>query len=186
MEIKNWVLGIAIMILTIFVAVYGLSVIYPKVNYEDYCPPIKTAEVLDTQEKCEIAGGQWTPYAERIPDGAAGYCDRYYECSKDYEDELESRSKKIFYFSIPLGILILFIGGVLFSLEAVGAGLMGGGIGIIVYGAGGYWRYGDDLFRFIISLLGLAAVIYLAYWFNNRTKKKKKSIFQKKKKRISC
>lgn len=171
MELKNWILGIGVVVLTIFVAVYGLSVIYPNVVYEDYCPVIKTAEIIGSQERCEQVGGQWSPYLEKTPEGVAGYCDRDYACRQDYEKSLEVRSKKIFYISVPLGILIIFIGGILFSLDAVGAGLMGGGIGTIIYGAGGYWRYGDDLFRFIISLLGLAAVIYLAYWFNNRNKK---------------
>jgi len=176
MELKNWILGIAVMILTIFVVVYGLGVIYPKIVYEDHCALIKTAEVIETQERCEQVGGQWNPYFDDIQCTKApcvqGYCDRDYVCRKDYENALEVRSKKIFYISVPLGILIIFIGGFLFYLDAVGAGLMGGGVGTIIYGAGGYWRYGDDLFRFIISLLGLAAVIYLTYWFNKRDKRR--------------
>jgi hypothetical protein len=173
MNIKNIILGIAVIILTIFVVVYGLSVLYPRVLYEDYCNPIKTAEIIESQERCEQIGGQWNPYTEGIKElEIRGYCDRDYTCRQDYEDAIENRSKKIFYTAVPLGILIIFIGGFLFYLDAVGAGLMGGGVGTIIYGAGGYWRFGDDLFRFIISLLGLIAVIYLSYWFNSKNRKR--------------
>ncbi|MFH1787465.1 MAG: SoxR reducing system RseC family protein [archaeon] len=175
MEIKNLVLGIAILILTIFVTVYGISVFYPAQEYEDYCGEFKTGQIIENEQQCIGVEGKWTSEDIRCVTTPCpqGYCDRDYICRQDYENAQETRSKKIFYISIPLGILILVIGGFLFHLEAVGAGLMGGGVGTIVYGAGGYWRYGDDLFRFIISLLGLAAVIFLAYWFNRKFGKKR-------------
>lgn len=181
MQIKNVVLGIAIVILTIFVTVYGISVFYPSVDYDNYCGDVKMG-VISTSQECELVGGQWSEYdAElRVESGESGYCDRYYECQNEYDAAREVRAKKVFYFAIPLGIILIFVGGYLFGLEAVGAGLMGGGVGTIVYGAGNYWQYGDDLFRFVISLLGLAAVIYLAYWFNARSKKKKGLLFWRK------
>ena len=176
MQIKNVILGIAIVILTIFVTIYGISVFYPNPEYDDFCGEIKTQEVVDTQARCEEIGGKWSVYESVRPvEGAAeGFCDRDYQCRQEYEDASELRAKKVFFISIPLGVLILLIGGFLFHLEAVGAGLMGGGVGTIIYGAGGYWEYGDDLFRFIMSFLGLAAVIYLSYWFNKKFGKKKK------------
>ena len=176
MDIKNIILGIAVMILTIFVAVYGMSVFYPNPNYEDFCPEIQSAKLFNTGTECTSIGGKWTSeeircITEPCPQG---YCDTTFYCRQDYEDANEIRAKKIFYISIPLGILLLVLGGFLFHLDSVGAGLMGGGVGTIIYGAGGYWRYGDDLFRFIISLIGLAAVIALTYWFNKKQSKKKR------------
>ena len=176
MEIKNIVLGIAVIILTIFVAVYGIGIFYPIVEYENYCGEFKTAEIIETQERCMKIGGQWTA-DENIrcvtTPCIQGYCDRDYTCRQNYETVQKSRVRSIFYISIPLGVLLIFIGGYLFYLEAVGAGLMGGGVGTIIYGAGGYWQYGDNLFRFIISLLGLIAVIYISYWLNRKFVKKK-------------
>jgi hypothetical protein len=181
MKIKEVVFGIAIIVLTIFVTIYGISVFYPAVEYEDYCGNVKTNEIINDAERCVEVGGQWTDYGLSKIDGEpTGYCDREYECRLEYEAADKIRAKKVFYISLPLGIIILVIGGFLFYLESVGAGLMGGGVGTIIYGAGNYWEYGDDLFRFIISLLGLAAVIYLAYWLNKRRKKKKKFFFWKK------
>ena len=173
MDVKNIILGIAIMILTIFVTVNGIGIFYPKAEYNDFCGEFKTAEVIQTQERCEEIGGKWEVYdGVRLVEGEEGFCDRDFTCRQDYEDAREERAKKVFYIALPLGILILLIGGFFFNLEAVGAGLMGGGVGTIVYGAGAYWQYGGYLFRFIISLLGLVAVIFLAYWFNKKFGKK--------------
>ena len=176
MSLKNIILGIAIVILTIFVTVNGVGVFYSKVEYSDFCNEFKTAEVIETHERCEEIGGRWTQEDIRCVTTPCvqGYCDRDFTCRQDYEDAQEARAKKVFYVALPLGILILLVGGFLFHLEAVGAGLMGGGVGTIVYGAGSYWQYGGELFRFIISLLGLVAVIFLAYWFNKKFGKKKK------------
>ena len=174
MSLKNIILGIAIVILTIFVTVNGIGVFYPKVEYNDFCDEFKTAEKIETQERCEEIGGKWSVYDVRPVESVEGFCDRDFTCRQDYEDAREEQAKKVFYIALPLGILILLVGGFLFHLEAVGAGLMGGGVGTIVYGAGSYWQYGGELFRFIISLLGLVAVIFLAYWFNKKFGKKKK------------
>jgi len=176
MILKNIILGIAIVILTIFVTVNGIGVFYPKVEYSDFCNEFKTAEVIETHERCEEIGGRWTQEDIRCVTTPCvqGYCDRDFTCRQDYESAQEERAKKVFYVALPFGILILLVGGFLFHLEAVGAGLMGGGVGTIVYGAGSYWQYGGELFRFIISLLGLTAVIFLAYWFNKKFGKKKK------------
>ena len=64
--------------------------------------------------------------------------------------------------------MIITLGAFFFSLEAVGAGLMGGGIGTLIYGVGGYWRFAGDFLRFSLSLVGLVALISLAYWFNSK------------------
>jgi hypothetical protein len=176
MEIKNIIMGIAIIILTIFVTIYGISVFYPSPEYEDFCDEnIRSVKIIDTEKTCLDNGGKWTAQEIKCVTEpcAQGYCDRDYVCRQNYEDARKTRAKTVFYISLPLGILILILGGFLFQLESVGAGLMGGGVGTIIYGAGGYWEYGDDIFRFIMSLLGLASVIFLTYWFNYKFGKKR-------------
>lgn len=176
MNLRDILFGIGIMILTIFVTVYGMSVFYPSVKYDDFCGELRTQEIIDTQQRCEEIGGKWSVYesVKPVEGSVEGFCDRDFNCRQNYEDARESRSKKIFFISIPLGVVLILIGGFLFGIEAIGAGLMGGGIGTIVYGAGGYWQYGGDLFKFLMSLLGLTAVVYLAYWFNKKFGKKVK------------
>lgn len=172
MNLRNILFGIGIVILTIFVSVYGISVIYPNPQYDDFCEEVRTPKLIENSMQCEEIGGKWTDCVTEPC--VQGYCDRNFVCRGKYDDAREARSKKVFFIAIPLGVILILGGGFLFGIEAIGAGLMGGGIGTIVYGAGNYWQYGDDLFRFIMSLLGLAAVVYLSYWFNKKFEKKKK------------
>lgn len=160
--------------MTIFVTVYGISMFYPSPNYEDFCGDAKTTEVITDSAKCVEVGGQWSAYSSEEMGELTGYCDQDYLCRQDYETAREKRAKMVFIISVPLGILIIVLGAFLFNLEAVGAGLMGGGVGTLVYGTNRYWQYGENWFRFILSLLGLGALIFLAYWFNKKAGKKKR------------
>ena len=183
MSLKNVVFGIAIIILTISVSVYGINIIYDKPEYKDFCGEFKTAEIIDNPERCEEVGGMWNEYGILRPvpiDGKSvtGFCDRDYTCRMEFDEANEKHSKKVFYTALPIGIIVIAIGAFIFGLEAVGAGLMGGGVGIILYGVGAFWRFADDWLKFVLSLIGLIAVIWFAYWFNSNNwniwKKKKK------------
>jgi len=179
MSIKNVVIGIAIVILTISVAVYGVSMIYNSPEYEDFCDEARYIEEIDTPEQCEAIEGKWDFFEGPKPiEGRDGYCDRDYLCREEYEKASEKYAKIVFVIAIPLGILVIILGAVVFGLEAVGAGLMGGGVGIILYGVGGFWRFAEDWLKFLLSLAGLIILIWFAHWFNDRitkqSKKKKK------------
>ena len=175
MQLKNLVIGLAIVILTTFVVVYGIQTFYERPDYEDFCEERdKIADPATTQEICESKNGEWQTYEGlRQVDGIEGYCDLYGQCRGEYDDAREKYSKTLFIITIILGIILIAVGGILFELEAVGAGIMGGGIITLIYGAGSYWQYAGDAFRFILSIVGLILVIFLAYWLNNRDKKKK-------------
>lgn len=172
MHIKNFIIGIAIFVLTIAVAVYGIQTFYEKPLYEEYCPTIHTAQFINNSIDCANNGGKWMNYTAL--DRIEGYCDREYYCRQDYENLNEKYSRNIFLIALPLGILVIIAGAVFFGLEAVGAGLMAGGVGVIFYGIGGFWKFADTWLRFILSLIGLLILIYFAYWFNRKPGKKKK------------
>lgn len=179
MQLKNTIIGLAIVILTALVMGYGIETFYPSPEYSDFCGEFKTAEITDTRESCEEIGGQWNDYGARpiraVEENivVTGYCDRDFTCRTQYDDTRETYSKNLFIITIILGVILIAVGGALFELEAVGAGIMGGGIITIIYGSIRYWEFAGDLFRFILSLIGLIFVIILAYWLNNRQKKGK-------------
>lgn len=178
MDVKNFILGLAITILTIFVIIYGFNSFFPSPEYNDFCDSYFSR--VDTLEECELFGGKW----EEFPRGEiqdleddereiSGYCNVHYYCIKDYGEARENYSLKRFLILIPVSILVIIIGAVLFKLVSVGAGLMGGGVGTLIFGIGGYWSYASDLFRFLLSLLGLSVLIWFTYWFNNKIGKNK-------------
>lgn len=179
MKIKDIILGIAIIILTIFVAFYGINTLFPKPQFEDFCDDVNLTVIVNNPLQCEEIGGRWSvnqgpktvDVNGRIIDG---YCDAYYTCNKDYNEVLKIRSKKVFYLALPLGIVIVIAGAFFFGLEAVGAGLMGGGVGTLIYGAGAYWPYSENWIRFLLSLLGLIILVWFSYYFNKKLGKGKK------------
>ena len=134
MSIKNVVIGIAIIILTISVAIYGISTFYPNPDHSDFCDDFRYSIEINNSEQCIAAEGKWNEFNVPKPVvGEEGYCNLNYYCEQEYNDVSEKRSKIIFLIAVPLGILVIVLGALLFSLEAVGAGLMGGGVGIILY-----------------------------------------------------
>ena len=175
MSLKNVVIGIAIIILTISVVITGINIFLDKPEYSDFCDEFKTVEVIDNSEQCEAIGGKWNPsIAPRPVEGTEGYCDRDFTCRKEGEVAREKYSRTLFLITLPLGIAIIALGALVFGLEAVGAGLMGGGVGVILWGVGSFWRFADDWLKFLLSLVGLVILIWLAYYFNKRLSKKQR------------
>ena len=165
---RNFVLGIGIFILTMFVVVYGVNTFLDKPEYEDYCP-----SVYDVSEEsvCLERGGVWNDVEivgnEAVPTSKRN-CANQVDCRDGYNDAMEKRSKIIFIISIPLALLIIALGMFIFNLNSVGVGLMFGGIGTLIYGAGGYWRYSQDLLKFVMSLVALGILIWVGYRFEQK------------------
>ena len=175
MSLKNNIMMIAIIILTIFVVVYGVNILYDKPERVDFCGEFKTAEIIDTPESCEEIGGNWAPYVSpRAVEGIEGYCDRDFTCRQEYDDARETYSRNIFLIALPVGIAIIALGALSFGLEFVGAGIMGGGVGCVLWGVGGFWEFADVWLTFILSLIGLVVVICLANYVNKRIEGKGK------------
>lgn len=193
MNIKDIILGIAIIILTISVFVFGVSTFYSKPEYSDFCtdrnapyPIIKTGDCAALcVEMYEIIGDRCVFNECGSGCGPDSYstfetlekCEEALKernCYIDYDVALEKYSRNLFLISLSIGILILALGAIIFGLEAVGAGIMGGGVGIILYGVGGFWRFAQDWLKFILSLVGLVFVIWFAYWMNRKSNSKKK------------
>lgn len=167
---KSFVIGIAILILTMFVVIYGISTFYPPIEYEDFCGEFRTQEIIENEAQCQSIGGKWTSQeikcvTEPCPQG---FCERDYSCRLEYEQADEGRARNVFFIAIPLGIIIIALGAFVFHLNSVGVGLMFGGVGTLIYGAGGYWQYSENAIKFLISLIALIVLIFLAYRFNKR------------------
>ncbi|NCN87173.1 hypothetical protein GW932_05035 [archaeon] len=170
-NLKAFIFGVAVFILTLFVTVYGVNSIYSKPIYEDFCPnSIMEVNVMN-ESVCFENGGKWTPYQTFKACEAGevcGSCDVDYSCREAYDLASERYSMNLFLISIPLGILILFFGFYFFKVDFVSVGLMAGGVGTLLRGIGTYWKYSEDWIRFLISLFGLLVILYFSYRFQGR------------------
>lgn len=176
MKFKYLLLAIAIGILMFFVAFYGINMLFPKPNYDDFCGSVYMKDVVETSVQCEELGGRW--YAQNIECIKApcpqGYCDITYTCNKEFEEAMNYRARNVFFVALPLGIIIVAAGAFIFGLEAVGTGIIGGGLATLIYGSGAYWPYSENWIRFVISLVGLVILIWLTYYFKRKAGKKKR------------
>lgn len=185
MKIKNLIIGIAIMVLASFVAIYGIKSFYgDSPVYDDFCKEVVyPAYEINTSVQCDGLGGKWISFGSPgrsapVPEknAVSGYCDLYSKCSEEFNMASEKYSRNLFFIVIPVAVVMIAIGAVLFSLEAVGAGIMAGGIITLIYGASSYWPRAGNMFRFIISLIGLVAVIFVGYWINRELAGLKKNL----------
>jgi hypothetical protein len=204
-NIKNLVFGIAIFILTMFVSIYGINTFYSSPEYSDFCSDARYPQPDKLNPEETICPAVCVEMYEISRDGSEcvfnecgsgcgpnginsfdtlNQCEIVLSgqnCWNLFDDAQEKYSRNVFMIAVPLGILILIVGAYLFSLEAVGVGLMAGGAGTLVYGAQNYWRYADEWLKFLVSLVGLVALITFAYWFNKEKKGFWKRFFSGKK-----
>jgi len=174
MNIKEVFLGIAVLILTFFVVTYGINTFYSEPKYDDFCSPSLWQVQNLNETTCFDLGGKWTSYAQPVKGEVPGYCDQDFSCREAYNLKLESYHMNVFLIVVPLGILLILLGAYFFSLDFVGVGIMGGGLGTVLKGVSSYWSYSNDFVRFLISLAGLIIVIYFGYKFQDKIKSKKK------------
>ncbi len=158
--------GVAIFILSLSVVIYGVGLIYPEPNYEDYCSNSIVRPILENESSCFDNGGKWNSYEVSKGD-ITGYCDIDYRCGEAYNLARERYSMNLFLFFVPFGILIL-IAGVYIRVESVSYGVLFSGIALILKGLFGYWRYSENWLRFLISLIGLGVVVYFANKFSEK------------------
>lgn len=175
-KVKQVILSIAIALVLVFFVAYGIGVFYEQPKYENFCnnglKPVYNNQY--NQSACEMSNGTWnpsdinpkvsqpcydyttaTPTLTKCPEG---YCDLYFKCNQAYQDINNVYNRNVFIVSLVLGILIILLGVVL-KLESVSAGIMGGGVLLVLYGVVRYW---GELGKYLrLSMLGIVLVLLI-------------------------
>ncbi len=150
MKTKDIILGIIISIVFLLFSVYGTKLIYEQPKYDDFCVIKEPHVPLDKGEKYE----EWQNWQE--------------QCMENYEDAREKYSQNLFLISLVFSLIIIVISVLAIKVESVYGGLMLGSLMFIIYGTGSYWRYMDNLLRFLILGVSLAVLIWLGFWLSKR------------------
>jgi hypothetical protein len=182
MNVKNLVLGIGIFIVFMLMLGYGIEAFYASPKYEDFCKPnigssypIKAYDYSGVnctfnkalQEKADLciqdSGISVYEYDDSgctISIKECDYCQKYFDdANKDY-------SKVVFIISLIVGLVALFVGYRYLSFEPVGSALMASGIGSIFYGSMRNWQNLSDFLRFILLVIALVFLIWIAIKIN--------------------
>lgn len=171
MNVKNLVLGLGIVIVFALVLWQGIEAFYPSPQYNEYCP--ERTSLISTQQQCEIEGGLWQEYSPK-PTGTneTGYCDVYYYCNQEWQDAEKEHSKVVFFIALIVGIIALIAGYFILSIEPVGSALMASGVWAFFYGTVVNWRNFSNIWRFLLLLVALALLIWIALRSNRKHSKR--------------
>lgn len=190
-KIKVVILGIGIALVLAFVIGFGVETFYKSPEYEDFCSYDRNPKIIETEESCLAQDGEWTAYEDldsvklknnefictKISDDGeevsltcrdspseqpSGYCDLYSRCQKEYQEAEEPYARNSFIIIIILGLSAVIIGAYL-KLQSVSAGIMGGGVLVMLYAAIRFWRNLDEYLRFTILVITLAVLIWIGY-----------------------
>lgn len=142
---KKIVLIIGIAIIFPMMIHFGVSIFSPKPKWKDY-----RIENYYMQYK------KASPKEKKVLQAK----------KKLLEKKKEEASRRfqthLFYVAVPLGIIVVIIGA-FFSTEALGAGLMLGGISSTTNGYFNSWNVLDDRLRFLSALCVFIILIIAAY-----------------------
>lgn len=181
---KGIVLTIAIGVIFPLFIWYGTTTFMSdRPDYQDYCYT-STIQSLNSQIQSNCNGQ--TPYSEiqmkkgettcpsienwinqmtpQIPEDKQSLCktlwEAYYSqscgCSFKYQEANENYQQTKFIILTIIGIIAIVTGGLMFSFEGIGTGILGGGVITVITGAIPYWSYMGDIVKF--TMLGLALI----------------------------
>ncbi|MBP9854592.1 MAG: hypothetical protein KBD53_06980 [Candidatus Omnitrophica bacterium] len=91
---------------------------------------------------------------------------------KDQEFSFKRKKfeEKLFCVALPVGIIAIVVGSVI-SVQAIGAGLIFGGIFSLVNGYCWYWSELQDWMRFLSLLIAFVVILFCSYMkLNDRSK----------------
>ncbi|MBS3090041.1 hypothetical protein J4461_04170 [Candidatus Pacearchaeota archaeon] len=189
MNVKNLVLGIGIFVVYLLMLNYGIEAFYPSPQYNDFCTPgseferspVKpypvsgdpnctfSSKLREQEQQCYAQEGQPIyEYNERGCALAVRECDL---CNKEYNDARQAHAKVVFIIALIAGIITLLLGFLVLSMEPVGSALMASGVGAIFYGSVRNWENLSDIWRFLLLLLSLVLLIWIALRLNSQKKK---------------
>ncbi len=184
MGLKNFALSFGIFIVFVLFISYAIQAFYPAPEYKNFCNEThffpKTPVLAETSVKCipnpildkkteECYKSEGSPYYEYDSNNCpiSVNCDF---CSKDFQEAEKKYSSKLFIITIIVGIITIGIGALLFSIESIGAGLIAGGVGSIVYGSARNWQNLSSYTKVILLFIALIFLIYIGIRMNKKLK----------------
>ena len=79
--------------------------------------------------------------------------------------------KFVFVIALIAGVITLLLGFGVLSVDPVGSALMASGVGAIIYGSARNWENLSNIWRFLLLLVALVLLIWIALRINKDKKK---------------
>ena len=141
---KKFGFGFGIAIILPMLVHYGVSTFTPKPKWDAYYDSSYLNYQKATEE--QIKEHQ---RVERIR-------------QDDYRKQQKVFERHLFFTAVPVGLLAIIVGSLL-AIQAVGAGLIFGGIFTLIDGYCWYWTELEDWMRFLSLLVAFIVLVYMGY-----------------------
>jgi hypothetical protein len=162
---------------------YGLSLLYPAPEYDDFCGETTVRPAADvTQDQCEAAGGRWKTDelnprpASPLANGTTtqtgttaqkttvdGFCDRDYQCRQEFEAAETTHDRTAFAILAILGLAVASWGFAHGASSILPVSFATAGVFLILISSIRYWSQAEDWLQFGLLLVVLAVFVYAGY-----------------------
>lgn len=160
MNIKKGLLILAIALVLAFFVGYGIEVFDPTPNYDQV---YRKFNEFFTEEECLAQEGKWVKDRMPKPVGedvaVQGFCEANHE---KIELERSQHDKIVFIAAVIAGVLAVVLGLTL-NKDTISTGIVSGGVLLLLYGTIRYWRYANNILKFVLLGITLAILVWIAY-----------------------
>lgn len=143
---KKFALGFGIAVILPMLVHYGVSTFTPMPRWQDYYG----------------YGGYYAQDNNATPEQKAKLQDERKKKEEAYRNSEKRFQQHLFFVAVPVGIAAIIIGA-LSSIQAIGTGLMFGGIFTLMDGYICYWSELQDWMRFLSLLAAFIVLIFIGY-----------------------
>ena len=158
--IKKYSFAIGIIILINLLFVYGVNTFYKDPSPQCYM----YSSLPQDRTSCVENGGVYQEYnGEPKPNG---YCDFSIKCNPIMDEY--NRNVAVIALVVGLALLIFGIVGFKSIPGFATGGFILGGIGVIIQGVSRYWNRFSDATKFVMVLISIITLIYLAIKFKRK------------------
>jgi len=141
---KRFGVGVGIAILLPMLVHYGVSTFCPSPKWKDYYQY------------------DYSSAKDKTPEQKAAAQKERKEKREVFDARRKTFEQKLFYVATPVGIAAIIVGSYL-AVQAVGAGLIFGGIFTLIDGYCWYWSQLDDWMRFVSLLIAFVVLVVIGY-----------------------
>ena len=142
---KKFALGFGVAIILPMLVHYGVSTFSPAPKWQD-----------------RYETNYYQKYQKATLEEKAGLDEEKDAREKNWREKEKIFQKHLFLVAVPIGIASIIVGAVS-SIQAIGTGLMFGGIFTLVDGYCWYWSELQDWMRFLSLLAAFVVLIFIGY-----------------------
>ena len=142
---KKFALGFGIAIVLPLLVHYGVSTFSPRPKWEDY-------QIENYYQR----------HKDATPEERARLEQEHSRIEKEHRAHTKRFQRHLFFVATPIGIVAIIFGS-LTPVQAVGTGLMFGGIFTVTEGYCWYWSELEDWMRFSSLLTAFVILIFIGY-----------------------